>query len=99
MLLVLLLGAGTFLVYHFWHYHEKSSRLRREIRKAEEEARRGFQLLREDIRGELDFIARLKKSRKLSGAERSREEKLLADLDVVESHVLKEIGEIGPAIP
>lgn len=95
----ILLGAVAFLLYHFWHYHRKSSRLQREIREAEAEARSGFLLLRNDIREELKFIAGLKKSRRLSIEEHRREEKFLSDLDFVESHVLKEIQDIGPATP
>ena len=98
-LFVALLASAAFLLYHFWHYHRKHARLSQEIREAEEEARRGFELLRKDLQKELAFVHRLRKSRELSTEEHRREAKLLADLDFVENHVLKEIQDIGPAIP
>ena len=87
------------IFYHFRHYHIKNARLRREIREAEEEARKGFDILRRDIKEELEFIARIKKSQELTIEEHRREEKLMHDLDVVERHMMKEIKDIEPAMP
>ena len=83
-----------FSFYHLRHYHQKNSLLKKEIKEAEDEVRQGFALLRQDIKDELDLIAKIKKSRELSVAEHRREEKLINDLGFVENNILKEIGDI-----
>lgn len=98
-LLLSILGAGGFSWHHFRGWREKRARLRKEVREAEEETRRGFALLRQDIQEEIAFIAQIKKSREISMEERRREEKLLQDLNLVERHIMEEIGDINPAIP
>jgi len=99
LLLSAVLVLSAFGIYHFRHYHKKSSRLRQEIREAEDEVRRGFDTLRKDILEEMEFIGGIKLSRELSMEEHRREEKLLQDLKFIEGHILKEIGDIEPAIP
>lgn len=94
ILLALLMSAAIFSFYHFRHYHQKNSLLKKEIREAEEEVRRGFALLRQDIKSELDLMAKVKKSRELSIEENRWEEKLINDLGFVENNILKEIGDI-----
>ncbi|MEK7162489.1 MAG: hypothetical protein AAB730_01355, partial [Patescibacteria group bacterium] len=94
ILLAALGGLAIFSLYHFRHYHQKNSLLKKEIREAEDEVRQGFALLRQDIKSELDLTAKIKKSRELSVEERRREEKLINDLKFVENNVLKEIGDI-----
>jgi len=56
----------------------------------------GFSLLHKDIKEELSAIARFKQGRKLNVQESRREAKLLADLDFVQNHILKEISDIKP---
>ncbi len=87
------------IVYHFRNYHKKNAHLRKEIREAEEEARKGFDILRRDIKEELEFIGTIKKSRELKMEEHRREEKLMHDLDLIERHLMKEIKDIEPALP
>lgn len=99
LMLAALLAVSGFGIYHFRHYHLKHARLRKEIREAEEEARRGFEILRGDIKEEMEFISRIKMSRELSIEEHRREEKLLQDINFIEKHLLKEMGDIEPAIP
>lgn len=98
LLLAILAALSAFFAYHFRHYYQKNSRLRKETREAEEEARRGFTLLRQDIREEIDFIGKIKKSRSLNGDERFREEKLFKDLNLIENQIMKEIEDIEPII-
>lgn len=97
-LLAILIVLGVITFYHFRSYHLKNAHLKKEIREAEEEARRGFDILRRDIQEELEFISHLKVSRELSIEEHRREEKLMHDLDLVERHLMKEISDIEPAM-
>jgi len=99
LMLLILTISSIFAIYHFRHYHIKSSRLRREIREAETEARKGFELLRKDVKEEIEFLGKIKMSRELSIEENRREEKLLTDLNFIEQHILKEIGDIELSIP
>lgn len=98
ILLGILIALGLASFYHFRSYHLKNAHLKKEIREAEEEARRGFDILRRDIKEELEFISSIKKSRELAIEEHRREEKLMHDLDLVERHMMKEISDIGPAM-
>ena len=93
-LFAILLGAGSFSLYHFRRYHQKNSLFKKEVAEAEEKVRQGFALLRQDIKSELDLISTIKKSRELSAEEHRREEKLINDLGFVENNILKEIGDI-----
>ena len=98
MLVIVLAALLVFFTYHFRHYHMKNGQLRKEMREAEEEVRRGFAVLRRDLQSEIDFIRKIKKSRSLNAAERSREEKILNDLNLIENQIMKEIGDIEPFI-
>ena len=97
-LLMALIALASFVIYHFRSFRIKNARLHKEIREAEEEARRGLDLLRMDIKDEIEFISKIRKSRELSIEEHRREEKLMHDLDLVERHLLKEISDIEPAL-
>ncbi len=94
LLLIILISVSGFGVYHFRHYHIKNAKMKKEIAEAEAEASKGFELLRKDINEEIDFMAKIKMSRELSVEEHRREAKLLADLNFIEQHILKEIGDI-----
>lgn len=105
--LYLALAIGIFLIlliiiifglYHFGHYRHKNARLKKEIFEAELEVKKGFNSLRGDIKEELEFISRIKKSRDLSIEEHRREEKLLNDLSFIEKHILNEIGDVEAAL-
>lgn len=97
IMLAVLFGGVIFAAYHFRHYHRKNSELMKEIREAEQETKKGFQLLRQDIERELQFISQIKKSRGLSIEEHRLEEKLFTDLDFIENNVIKEIRDIEMA--
>ncbi|MBI3588896.1 MAG: hypothetical protein HY093_00570 [Candidatus Liptonbacteria bacterium] len=88
------LGIIIFIGYHSYHQRVKSKRLLEEIRQAEESVRRGFLVLRRDIEAELATIRRAKMSKELQFEEKTREEKLLKDLELVNNYVGKEIWEI-----
>lgn len=97
-LFIALAALASFVVYHYRSFRIKNARLHKEIREAEEEARRGLDLLRRDIKDEIEFIGTIRKSRELKIEEHRREEKLLHDLDLVERHIIKELGDIEPAL-
>lgn len=99
LLFILLILVSGFGIFHFRHYHLKHSKLRKEIREAEDEVQKGFDMLRKDMKEEMEFLGKIKMSRELSIEEHRREEKLLADLGFIEQHILKEISDIEPAIP
>lgn len=92
--LAILLGILVFIAYHLYHHGKKKARLMKEVREAEESVRRGFSVLRRDIEAELQIVRRLKMSSDMKGDERSREEKLLKDLDLVNSYIGKEVWQI-----
>lgn len=98
LLSLLLLAIAGFALYHYRHLRRKRNRLVKEVHEAIEEARRGFILLRRDIQQELGLIGRIRKSRELSAEERQYEEKLLQDLNLVEQHVMQEIGDVADVL-
>src|SRR3989344_138637 len=80
--------------YHFYHGKRKQRKLNKEIHEAEESIKKGFALLRKDIQDEIVMIQKLKVWSQLSQEKLRREEQLLADLEVVESHIEKEVRDI-----
>ncbi|MDP2598341.1 MAG: cohesin domain-containing protein [Candidatus Liptonbacteria bacterium] len=81
-------------IYHSYHARRKSKRLNEEIKKAEESIRRGFSVLRRDIEDELATVHKMKINKGLSAEEKTREEKLLKDLEEITTYVGAEIWEI-----
>lgn len=81
-------------LYHISHARAKRQKLMMQIREAQESVRRGFALLRRDIESELAIVHRAKLDRELTAEEKVREEKLLRDLEFVNSYVGKEIWKI-----
>ena len=96
--LIALIGLTMFIVYHGRHARRKNRDLREEIKKAEESIRRGFSVLRRDIEEELAVVRRAKIAKGLSLEEKTREEKLLADLESVGRYLGREIWEIEKKI-
>ncbi|MEK9173566.1 MAG: cohesin domain-containing protein, partial [Patescibacteria group bacterium] len=90
----ILLGILIFIVYHFYHHRLKHRQLLKEIREAEESIRRGFSVLRRDIEAELETVRKIKFDKELKAEERTREEKLLKDLEEVSAYIGKEIWEV-----
>lgn len=87
----------AFTLYHYGQFKIKRRKLFGEIREAEESVRRGFALLRKDIQAELSFVHRMKLSKELSGEEKGKEEKLLHDLEWVNTYIGKEVWDIEEA--
>ena len=98
VLFLILIGVSGFALYHFHHLRRSRARLRAGVREAAEEARRGFALLRQDIREELNVAARIRKSRELDAEELRREEKLIRDLDMVERHIMEDMRDEEAAL-
>ncbi len=98
VLFIILLGAllalGAFLIYHSYHHKIKKAKLTMEIQEAEESIRRGFVILRKDIEAELELVRRTKLTKGLEAEERLREEKLIRDLEWVNSYIGKEVWEV-----
>lgn len=82
------------VLYHLSHARAKRRKLMVQIREAEESIRRGFALLRRDIEAELAVVHRAKLNRELTAEEKVREEKLLHDLEFVNSYIGKEVWKI-----
>lgn len=93
-LFAVVLSLFGFVIWHFRQHRAKSGHLEKEIAEAEQAVKRGFAVLRRDIMAELETI---KKSKKLTGEEKTREEKLLRDLQLVEQYIGKEVWDIERA--
>jgi len=93
----LILALSGFSAWHFAQHRRKSLRLNQEIKEAEQSVRRGFALLKRDLEAELETIHKLKASRELSADMRSKEAKILKDLDLIEQYIGKEIADIERA--
>ncbi len=76
---------------------KKHQLLTKEIREAEESIRRGFAVLRRDVKEELDVLAKMKLHGPLSIELTAKEAQLTKDLDYVERFVGKEIWDIERA--
>lgn len=98
ILLAVLLGGIVITVLNFQNYRKKHSQLMKEIQEAEWEVAKGFKDLKHEIHGELDRLSKIKLLRELDSEENRIEAKLLSDLDLIESHILKEISEIEPTL-
>ena len=94
ILAVLFIGILVFIGYHLFHHRKKQKMLLKEIREAEDSVRRGFLVLRRDIESELAAVRKMKANKELETEERIREEKLLRDLDTVNSFIQKEVWDI-----
>lgn len=97
ILLGVFLGVLGFIGYHSFHHRQKKQKLLKEIREAEDSVRRGFLVIRKDIESELTLIRKIKLNKDLEVEERTREEKLLRDLETVNSLIGKEVWEIEKA--
>ena len=95
LLLITILGLGGYILFHFYHGRKKHKELTRDIREAEESIRRGFAVLKRDIKTELAVISKIKLSAVLSVEEKEKENQLLSDLDNVGKHLSQEIWEIA----
>ncbi|MFN7088746.1 MAG: hypothetical protein ACK4NX_02955 [Candidatus Paceibacteria bacterium] len=93
-LLLLVLALAVFNIWHFKEHHKKSKRLAKEIAEAENSVKRGFAVLKRDIMAELEIIRKAKKPEEFTQEEKDRENKLLKDLELVESYIGKEIYDI-----
>ncbi len=98
ILLLVFMSTLVFTGYHFYHHRLKRKKLLEEIGQAEESVKRGFLLLRRDIEAELNLVHKTKMTKELEAEEKSKEEKLLKDLDWVNSYIGKEVWEVEKEI-
>lgn len=94
ILLLLFVAVLVFIGYHLLHHRKKQKILLKEIREAEDSVRRGFLVLRKDIESELAIVRKMKADKGLEVEERNREEKLLRDLEIVNSYIGREVWDI-----
>ena len=88
-------GLVAFIAYHFMHGTRKERVLRMEIAEAERALNDDFERLELDIEAEL---AAHRKNRNKDGAHLAKEEKLLADLELIRAHIGKEVADIEDAL-
>lgn len=70
------------------------ARLRKEVREAEASLHGGFDILRDDIREELEELENIKRIRALTPKEKELRGKLIKDLNIVEKYIRKEIKDV-----
>jgi len=93
---VIIVGLGTFIIYHFRQGSRKSRLLMKEIGEAEESIKRGFAVLRRDIQTELEAIK--KRGSELTEEEKMKETQLLKDLEEINQTIGKEVWDIEKAM-
>lgn len=92
----IIIGLGTFIIYHFRQGSRKSGLLMKEIREAEESIKRGFAVLKRDIQAELEAIKR--GGGELTEEEKMKETQLLKDLEEINRTIGKEVWDIEKAM-
>ena len=97
ILFIITVGLIIYIAFHAYHGRKKHMHFVKEIREAEESVRRGFAVLRGDIRKEFDFIQKAKLNKVLSNEELAGERQLLKDLQEIEKYIGKEIWDIEEA--
>lgn len=95
ILLVLMAGLATFIIYHLYHGRKKHMEFQKDIKNAEESIKRGFAVLKHDIEAELSIINKVKMNALLSEEEKEKEAQLLSDLQSIEERIGREIWEIS----
>ena len=97
ILLLISVGLAAFALHHRKHAKEKHARVMNEVREAEESIRRGFGILKQDIKAELDIIKKARFNKELTEEKEKREEQLLKDLQEIENKIGKEVWDIRDA--
>jgi len=92
--LLVALALVASIVYHGYGFRRKKAKLAEAIHDAEESLRRGFAMLRRDIELQIATIQKAKLEGALSDEEKSREEKLMSDLQETNDYIGKEIWKI-----
>lgn len=94
ILLAAVLGLAVYIIMHAREGRKRHKLFLKEVREAEEAVRRGFAVLRRDIKAELEVIHKAKSGASLSQDEKIREEQLLQDLEHFERFIGKEILDV-----
>ncbi|MDP4007336.1 MAG: hypothetical protein Q8P55_01955, partial [bacterium] len=94
VLLLAVFALLGYIIFHGWRGRREDMELAKEIREAEDSVKRGFAVLKRDIRAEFEMIKRRRGEREISEEEKTQEEQLLKDLEWVEKYIEKEIWDI-----
>jgi len=94
LLLIALVILTTFIISTAKKGRQKHKIMMKEIAEAEESVRRGFAVLKRDIKAELTVIHKNKTNKNISQEEKQKEEQLMKDLERVEKYIGKEIWDV-----
>jgi len=94
ILFLAFVGLLTFTLFYVRRGLQKRRMLMKEIREAEEAVKAGFAKLHRDIEVELGVLKKVKLNKELAHEEKEKEKRLLKDLEVIERHIGKEVGDI-----
>ncbi len=93
--LVVLIFALLFILWYGWHkFSLMRKRLRKEVREAESALHKAFDLLKENVRGQIKMLEKTSTKRQLTEEEEKVIKQLKKDLDDAEKFVKKEIEDI-----
>jgi len=96
ILFLAFVGLLTFTLFYVRRGLQKRRMLMKEIREAEEAVKAGFAKLHRDIEVELGVLKKVKLNKELAHEEKEKEKekRLLKDLEAIERHIGKEVGDI-----
>lgn len=97
--LILAFGLVLYNIFHGIEGKKKYRQFMKEVREVEESVRRGFAVLRRDIRAELAIVRKARLSKSLSAEEKTKEEQFLKDLEGVEKYIGKEVWDVEHTEP
>ena len=93
--LIALIIALLFILWYGWHkFSLMRKRLRKEVREAESALHKAFDLLKENVRGQIKMLEKTSTKRQLTEEEEKVIKQLKKDLDDAEKFVKKEIEDI-----
>ncbi|MCK5059617.1 MAG: hypothetical protein KAR00_00505 [Candidatus Pacebacteria bacterium] len=99
ILLIIIIFTLLSLVWLGWHrFSALKKKLKKEVKEAEDSLRKAFDLLKEDIQKQIEFLDKTKFKRELTKVEEKVIKHLKKDLDDAESFIKKEIKDIGKQI-
>lgn len=93
--LAVLVFAFLFILWHGWHkFSLLRKRIRKEVREAEFSLHKAFDLLKENVRGQIKILEKTRTKRQLTEEEEKIVKQLKRDLDDAERFIRKEIEDI-----
>ncbi len=92
LLVLALIIIGAILIWY--NIKLLQAKLKKEVKEIEESLHGGFDILRDDIRDELEELEKLKALRDLTPKEKALRQKLIKDFNIVEKYIKKEIKDV-----